>query len=196
MHSRQAIALVAGVLVSAAASCGGGHDSATPLPRRHAFPRIESLDTTRQHLSAASLPLTLSASAISEAPRPDWITASYPTLGATLHLSVSRFADDRTLAEAIANRRQRMALNAGGGTPRTDSFATPEGWMCERVTTPERVATPVQFIAAGPGHTLVSGAFALGGSLAPADSLRPIVEELDNEAFRILTALPADTEGR
>ncbi|MBD5233739.1 MAG: hypothetical protein HDS65_06105 [Bacteroidales bacterium] len=190
--SRTAAVSVLSAIIALTASCGGGRSSDMPTPRRHAFPRVEQLDTTRRHIAAAELEIGLSASAEAESPREDWVTAHYPSLGANLHLSVSRFSDEKALAEAIANRRQRMALNAGGGNPRTDNFSTPEGWMCERVTAPERVATPVQFIAAGPGFTLVSGAFALGGSLTPADSLRPIVEELDNEAFKILTTLPAE----
>ena len=186
--------LSAAILI--AASCTGRHDSESSVPRRHAFPRVELLDTARQHVVANGITLSLSSSAYAESPRLDWITARYPSLGATLHLSVSHFDDESALAEAISNRRQRMALNTGGSTPRTDSFSTTEGWICERVTAPERVATPVQFIATGPGNTLVSGAFALPGNLTPADSLRPIVEELDNEAFRILTMLPEISDAR
>ncbi len=184
----KALALASAALMLLAA-CGQPSRHDAPVARRYAYPRVELPDSARQVIAVDGLGIALSTSAKASQPRHDWLTARYPSLGATLHLSVSRFGSDDALASAIANRRQRIALNTGGARPRTDNFNTPCGWLCERVTAPEGSATPVQLLAIGPGRTLVSAAFALDGATAPADSLRPIVEALDTEAMHIADSL-------
>ena len=81
-------------------------------------------------------------------------------------------------------------LNLGGASASVRSFTSPSGYRCEIVTTAEGPATPVQFIAVGDGQML-SGVFVLSGKTSPADSIRPIVYELEREATSILSRIGA-----
>lgn len=163
--------------------------SEAAVPRRYAYPRVEPLDTATVACALGGVEARISASARCEegaTERPGWLTAAYPGLGATLYLSAARTPDT---GAALANRRQRISLNLGGTPARTDRFDTAAGYAVELVTCPDGgVTTPVQFVAVGEG-TVVSGAFVLHGTLAPADSLRPVVDALAAEAFRIAASL-------
>ncbi len=158
------------------------------VPRRYAYPRIADLDSATTQYRTAGLTLNLNAQAIAETDRDGWITAAYPSLGATLYLSATRPGNTEEMQRAIANRRQRISLNLGGVRTRTDRFATSAGLDCEMAVSYDGTATPVQFIACNDGK-LVSGAFVLSGSTMPADSLRPIIDAIEKEAFAIVNSI-------
>lgn len=165
--------VIAFVLLLCAAACS---DSKTrPMPRRTAYPRTAVLSDSTYRTKAGHINLELNAMAKATSPRPDWLNAEYRPLGATLHLSATDNADEAS----IANRRERISLNLGGATARATEFTTLSGFQCEIVTTAEGPATPVQFIALR-GKTLVSGAFVIYGKTTPADSIRPVIEELEH----------------
>lgn len=169
-------------------SCANNADSEA-VPRRYAYPRVEAIDTLTQTRKVEGIDITLSRSAQLSTQRPDWLTAHYPSLGATLHLTVMRFKTPAGLDDALANRRQRISLNLGGATAITKNYENGHGFAIEEVTAPEGVTTPVQFIAADASNTLVSGVFTIDGGIAPVDSLRPVVEQIEAEAGRIIESL-------
>lgn len=166
-------------LVCICCSCGG--DDGRAMPRRYAYPRVEVLDSVRTHYKIGGADVALSREASVSRPTAEWATVTYERLGATLYLSVTEPAD---MASALANRRQRISLNIGSATATTHRLHTDGGFDVEIVTVPTGAATPVQFLATD-GRRLVSGAFTLAGRTEPADSLRPIVGELEKEAFRM-----------
>ena len=168
-------------------SCGGS-DSSTAVPRRYAYPRTAVLDTARAlYTPAPGLSLSLSATAQPDSTRPGWLTARYAPLGATLYLSATAL-DAGERDRAIANRHQRIALNLGGATARTDTYSTDAGFSCEAVVAYDGTVTPVQFIALD-DKMLINGAFALDNRIAEPDSLRPVIEALEQEAFEITRSL-------
>ena len=171
-----------------AASCGNNADN-NAVPRRYAYPRVEAIDNLTQTRKIEGTDISLSRSAQLSTPRPDWLTAHYPSLGATLHLTVMRFKTPASLDEALANRRQRISLNLGGATAITKNYENARGFAIEEVTAPEGVTTPVQFIAVDASNTLVSGVFTIDGRITPVDSLRPVVEQIEAEAGRIIKSL-------
>lgn len=170
------------------ASCGNTAQN-DAVPRRYAYPRVEAIDTLTQTRKVEGFDITLSRSAQLSSQRPDWLTARYPSLGATLHLTVMRFKTRTGLDEALANRRQRISLNLGGATAITEKFENGHGFAIEKVSAPEGVATPVQFIATDASNALVNGVFTIDGGIAPVDSLRPVVEQIEAEAERIIKSL-------
>lgn len=175
-------AVIAFAMLLCVAACS---DSKTrPMPRRTAYPRTAVLSDSTFHASAGHIIMELNAMAQARTPRPDWLDAEYRPLGATLHLSATDNADEAS----IANRRERISLNLGGATARVTGFITPSGFRCEITSTAEGPATPVQFIALR-GKTMVSGAFVMSGKTTPADSIRPVIEELEREAIAILNSL-------
>lgn len=160
-----------------------------PVPRRHAYPRVEAYDTLRTVYTLGerdSFPrpivLTINSQADVEQTRPQWLDATFPRYGAQLHLSLVPASP-----EALANRRQRISLNVGGADARTDSYHTGD-YQADIVVAPHGVATPVQFLAYN-SENLISGAFVLPGNTEPADSLAPIIDLLYNEAFRIINSV-------
>lgn len=169
------------------ASCRDRSEGA-PVPRRYAYPRVEVPDTAAVTYRIGGVEARLSAVAEVASERPEWLTAAYAPLGATLYLATAPAPDEDAVAEALANRRRRVSLNLGGAQARTDRFTTPEGFDVELIVCREAVTTPVQFIATGRGK-VVSGAFVLYGSTEPADSLRPIVDILERETFAIARSL-------
>ena len=187
MKPQHAILLLLGWVLSACS--GPSHKQADATPRRYAYPRVEALDSTAPTVSVGDLDMRLSKSATYTHPAEGWLDATYPKLGAKLHLSVTYHASANKLAEAIANRRQRISLNIGDSPAKISNFTAGDDWICEVVATSEGPATPVQFIAADNEGYLVNGAFVLIGATAPTDSLRPIVEVLEREAIAIINSL-------
>ncbi len=159
------------------------------IPKRYAYPRVTAPDSARMAHTVDGLTLELSADAEVSRPAEQWLDASYPALGATLHLAARRTTDQENLLQELANRRQRISLNLGSATARADRFTTAQGFDCELVVSAEGVSTPVQFIACDPDGRLLTGAVALSGATAPADSLQPIVKALEQEVFSMLNSL-------
>ncbi len=187
MRLRNAILALPVLLCLGASSCRDRSEGA-PVPRRYAYPRVEIPDTATATYRIGSVEARLSSDARVESNRPEWLTATYASLGATFYLATAAAPDEGAVAEALANRRRRVSLNLGGAQARTDHFSTPAGFDVELIVCREAVTTPVQFIATGKG-AVVSGAFVLYGATEPADSLRPIVDILECETFAIARSL-------
>lgn len=179
-------ALMALMLACMLAACTKSENGGVS-PRRYAYPRTEMPDTTATLHHVGNTYITLSRGAATELPRHGWLTAHYPTLGASLYLT----STDDASAEALANRRQRISLNLGGRTAHTEEFVNTDGYVCQMVLCPEDCATPVQFVAIKDG-SLVSGSFNIAGKTTPADSIHPIVDALAREAGRLLSRLAND----
>ena len=167
----------------------GTNSAADAVPRRHAYPRVEPYDSASRTVVLAPFTFRIAAEAPSKRTGENWLDVSYPRYGATMHLSASRFGSADEAAEALANRRQRISLNTGGALARTDFFDNDAGLTCEMTVCSEGVATPVQFIATDGKSLMLSGAVMINGPITPADSIRPIINLLQDEAFTILSSI-------
>ena len=169
--------------------CSDRSGSATAVPKRYAYPRIAAYDTVRAVETVGPVRLSVNEGAAVSHPEGNvaWLNAHYGWYGATLYLSATRLSTG-ALEKALANRRERISLNLGGAKARHDSFDNGNGIECELVVSLDPTATPVQFVAYG-HNVLVNGAFVLQGKTEPADSLRPICEKLENEAFEIVRSI-------
>lgn len=158
-------ALLPAALLLAAGGCSGGGGD-VPTPRRTAYPRIEAYPATYGDASA-TLPVVMLLNdsarvAVSEHGREaTWVDAVYPRYGgAVLRLTVSRLDGD-ALLQAIANRRERMVLNAGGLPTVVTTLTAPGGLSSEMLTTPAAAVTPLQIVATDSASLLIAGALEL-----------------------------------
>lgn len=166
-------------------SCGGKDQSGTPTPRRYAYPRIADIDTARRTVELGPVTLRVNAAATATVTRPGWLDLSYPQLGAKVYLSATR-SDD--VAAAMANRRQRIALNLGDAKAMVSEFVAGD-YTCTVVESVDAGTTPVQFYAVSPAGVMVSGAATLSGNTVPADSIQPIVSLLAADAVEMLKSI-------
>lgn len=178
----RAVPLVLLLILSMLPACRKADDS---TPRRYAYPRIEAYDTIYRQVEIGPVNLSVNAEAEVSSPRPGWLDIDYPRYGATVHVSA---ATTDNIAEALANRRERIALNLGGSRATTHEFMAGD-FECTVVESPGAGMTPVQLLAASPRGIIVSGAANLAGTTTPVDSIRPIVTALTADAIKMLSAL-------
>lgn len=181
MRTALAIALMAAI-------AGGCTDRPAAVPRATGYPRPALPDTVSVPYSIGPVSARLSAAAAIAAPRPGWLTATYPTVGAQLHISVTDTTTE-ALEQVKANRMQRLLLNAGDA-PTTNREFTTSGGFTAMVASTAHAATPVQFLATDGRSIVVSGAvFMPAAASAAPDSVAPIIEYFEHEATRLLITL-------
>lgn len=183
----RALCIFAVFAAASLAGCGG--DDAL-RPKRTAYPRIAvEADTAGRVEDLAGVGLTVNRAAAfrRDSLKPGWADIEYPApLGATIHLSVVR---PQSPAEAVANRRQRMALNLGDASATAEEFHAGE-WACMLVRTAQAgVATPVQLLATSADGRVLSGAAVLETPGNNADSIRPLVQLLEDDVRTLLENL-------
>ncbi len=181
-------AAIAALLLGA--SCSRGGEGAPAVPKPDAWPRIEiapeaygrSIEGFAVNDSAIIVPGDSAG----------WYTLSYPCYGpsARVYLTLAR-PQRGALADAVANRIERMALNAGGGRSQLTELTSEGGYECRIMTTPAGTVTPVQFLAfRRNGGEIVSGAlFIDGAATAEPDSFAPVVRAVERDIVHALKHL-------
>lgn len=179
------------LLVALLAACATGcrDNGGTPVPRPRAYPRIDVPDSAFTTLSADGVAMAVNTSASVRRGQNNGLDIAYPRLNSTLYISINRYRDNQELARAIANRNQRMALNTGSERVRTDEFTNDAGFFCRMISAGGASAIPVQFTAAGPGRTLVSGAAVFSVPVASADSVAPASRALQRDILHLLLSI-------
>ncbi len=191
MHIRNLIITGTLALLLAAGCTGDGRDSSEgAVPRRRAYPRLAVTADSTGHtalLDGLRLRINGAATLRVDSLRPGWANVEYPAaLGATVYLSLTR---PESTAEAVANRRQRIALNLGDAPARAEEFINGP-WACTLVYSDRAgLTTPVQILATHADGRLLSGAAVLHEPGTDADSIRPLVELLRDDARRLLLNL-------
>lgn len=147
------------------------------VPRRPAYPRIQAPDTARIAADGLPAPFSVSASAVMVSPRPGWLDVTYPAYGAVANITFTRGRGSE-LEEALANRLERMTLNAGGLPSERREWTNAAGFriLCLRT---DRCATPWQFVAAD-SRMVVSGALRFHDpeAVMATDSIGPILDAM------------------
>lgn len=170
-----------------ATACGGHDDTATP--RRRAYQRIEAY--TPEYTAVDSLPIRLlvNSSATVSRPRRDWVNVSYPRYNATVFISVTE-ADSGNIDDVIANRIERIALNAGD--VRVDALDIDNGRFSSTLyDAPAAVAMPLQFVATDGKSLVVSASvfFDNADRITSLDSVAPAVEAIRRDLTTALDSL-------
>lgn len=177
------------VLIATAMAACGTSDSSAPVPRRYAYPRVPQLDTVMAPLAATPVAMMVNKSATVGSDKSGWYNITYPTLGATMYLTVTHVSAD-DIEDVRANRMERLVLNAGGRPTRHTEFETPRGFAVYAVRT-ENSATPLQFLATDGSSAVVSAAvyFADPRAAESADSIAPAVDAIEADMFRVINSL-------
>ncbi len=171
-------------------ACGGGERRAVPLPP--AYPRI-AMPAPRYAVADTLMhPLAVNTGARVTAERRDggeWIDITYPQFGqGRVYLTINDVPRGRE-ADMLDNRRERMALNAGGMPGELTELTSRGGWECAMLLTRNSVTTPVQILTMGQGKML-SGALHLSvPRTTPPDSVSPVVDAVARDLLEMLKSL-------
>lgn len=189
MTRRSFLPLLAGWLMLAVAGCGTSSGDNAAVPRARAYPRPPLPDTAMQAADGVGLHFLVNRQATVSSARRDWLDADYPSLGITVHTSFTETTPEE-VADVMANRMERLLLNAGSREPKFDEYDNAAGFDII-VARSDGAAIPLQFLATDHGRWVVSGAAVLRSAAAAeqTDSLRPIVDAVEADIRRALDNL-------
>lgn len=168
-------------------ACGGHDDTATP--RRRAYQRIEAYAPEYTAVDSLPVRLLVNSSATVSRPRRDWVNVSYPRYNATIFISVTE-ADSGNIDDVIANRIERIALNAGD--VRVDALDIDNGRFSSTLyDAPAAVAMPLQFVATDGKSLVVSASvfFDNADRITSLDSVAPAIEAIRRDLTTALDSL-------
>lgn len=183
-----ASAIATAAAIGSASCTGRGSNDAVPKPE--AWPRIELPGENYKAHTIGHATLHFNAEASVSTERNDgsatWITVRYPQFrNAAVYLTLTS-AQASEIAGILANRRERMELNAGGATTVITELTSAGGWHCELAETRTSLTTPLQLLATD-STSVLSGTFYLdlpAGS--SADSISPVVKAVSNDLLHLL----------
>lgn len=183
------IQIITGLIIAVSCiSCS--QPAATPVPRPEAYPRITDPGESYAVVDGSPVLFETNTSAIVNVPKQNWIDITYPSLHATLHISLTP-ADTSEIGKIIANRMERIRLNLADRSTveniETDSPQFRSVIFCS----PDSRSTPLQFIATDDSAWVVSGVafFDRISPDAPVDSLSPAVSYIRRDLTRALSNL-------
>lgn len=171
-------------------------DSGAPVPRRRAYPRVETPDTAFTALPGLPVGMSVNGSqpteTVMKADGSVWLTVRYPAYGASV-LCTFTPVDETSIARVLDNRYERMSLNAGGGELALEEFDGADSYHSAILLSHASSATPVQFISAATVNPqwVVSGSvyFENASSSVSTDSVRPIIDIMQGEVTRMLKSI-------
>lgn len=183
------MALLYSMLLFATAACTGCNSGDTvAVPRQRAYPRIELPDSSfsSQSVSGISLEVNKAANVTIDN---NFVTACYPTLNATLYITVST-VDSSTHEEVLHNRMERFMLNLGDTEGTLLELSTPNGFEGSIISTRPAITTPLQFIVTNNRDKVVSGsAFMPEASAITSDSLAPVATMLQRDILHLVKTI-------
>ena len=127
-----------------AVSCGDRSSASLPegsdVPLRYAYPRVAVPDTLYSRLQSGPLSFEVNSAATACASANDrGLDLFYPAYRGKIYLSVNDEMSAERLSSAIANRRQRFALNLAGAPAKSSVFVNDVGFVCELTYTDEAI---------------------------------------------------------
>lgn len=167
-------------------SCTENHQAATPRPR--SYYRPVPADTTVALWTDNVNKWSHNTEAIATAAKPGWLTVAYPRRGMSLYITFTHAKGDE-LADARANRMERLLLNSGSGSSVEQEFANPAGWQIFVMKT-QSLTTPIQFLATNAEDCLVSGSLQVNKpGIEDYEAIRPDVELITRDIYTSLGQL-------
>lgn len=182
--------IVAGMVVMILCECSNENVS---TPRRKAYPRIETHDSTFTQISNCPLHFEMSDAAIitldSINNNNHWITIFYKPYNATIYCTFTP-VDNYSILNVISNRTERMALNSGELSSELIELTNANGFQSKILITEHSKVTPVQFLSTNNTDWVVSGAiyFNNNNSSNP-DSIRPIINVLKRDVVHAMKTI-------
>lgn len=192
------LTLIAGTVAGCSGNTEPGRNAAdvAPVPRRHAYPRVEIPDSVYTDMAAGTTTLHIAVSdaatvtlRISDDGNSQFVDAAYPDFNSTIFFTVTP-VDRATAGDVIANRMERIRLNLGSSDAELFEFDSPGGFENKLFVSRGDISTPVQFIATDGNAFVVSGAaFVRDASPATADSIAPVVDMLRRDILHALKTM-------
>lgn len=179
-------------LLTATACASGRHQApehSRPMPRQYAYPRPYEYAGEGRDTSAIGItyPLGATAEATEGPDGARWLTIAYPRWGASVHYTLTPVTE-ATRQAVIANRRQRMTLNAGATRTAQRDIVTP--WLGALIVAMEPSPLPVQLLCGTDSAVLSAAAFMPGVTAqTPPDSIMPVINMLTDEVQHAITTL-------
>lgn len=175
-----------------------GSDNAK-MPRKKAFPRIETHDSTFVPLTSSPIyfeintatKLTLDSinTGKKTGENSRWFNFEYPQYKAVIYCTFTP-VNKATLNSVIDNRTHRMKLNSGNLTSELSELTNANGFKSQILTTIENRVTPIQFISTDAKNWVVSGAVYFNDNdSAKIDSIKPIVSAIRRDIIHSLKTI-------
>lgn len=176
-------------LLALAVAAGCVKKQTVPIPLPTAYPRPNLPDTVLVDAGNTPLRFAVNRESVVTVPREGWIDISYPTLGATVHVTFTP-TNPEDVAKVKENRMERLMLNAGEHPVDLSEYINQAGFDVLTASS-EGSLTPFQFLATDDSVWVVSGAVYFGSSQAvnANDSLRPIVNAIRHDLIEGLNSL-------
>lgn len=180
--------LITLALSLAAAACG--RQRPAPVPREHAYPRIELYPAEYRNVAVDppldSLAINAAARLTAVGSQQGWFDISYPAYGITVNCTLTPTDGADDTEARIANRLERMARNVDGQTAEAVETGRATIIIAHRA-----LRTPVQFLATdSTGGWILSGVAV--GDFQPStdpDSVAPIVDAVADDMIYMLRQL-------
>lgn len=191
-HRCPAPALLWAAVLAMLSACSGGGASPTPVPRPKAWPRVETAAPCWRPDSLMPMAMEVNAEArVEPGDSSAWFNITYPRYpGAVVYVTFASAATPGELDAIIANRLERMALNAGSATSELTELTSASGLACRLLSTPRGTVTPLQFLAVDPGsRRVMTGAFFHPDAAARPDSLAPVTAAVGADLLHMLQTL-------
>jgi hypothetical protein len=184
--TRATLHLMLFALIATIAACT---EQGADVPRRKAFPRVATLDTTMRQAANVPIRMDINAAAIDSVPHPNWLDVKYPKYGATMHITFSP-TTPAEVAKIKANRMERLLLNVGDCPTVNREFTNRAGYSIV-VARSQGSATPLQFIATDDSSMVVSGAVYMADPRAASeiDSITPTIDAIAADIDRAMATL-------
>lgn len=162
-------------------------------PRRKAFPRIDTHDSTFTQISNCPIHFEMShiASITLDSINNNnhWITIFYKPYNATVYCTFTP-VDKYTIHNIITNRTERMALNSGDNISELIELTNANGFYSKILITEQSKVTPVQFLSTNNTDWVVSGAIYFNNnSNNNPDSIRPIINVLKRDIIHAMKTI-------
>lgn len=189
-----AVALTAAVVSGLTASCGGGQQTAVPLPV--AWPRTPLYDSVYTVVDSLPASFAVNAAAtvrVKHADSNTGVDIAYPAYHATIYMTIVPGLGTReALAAAWQARRDRIDANLGGSNAEVSAVDTPAGWRGALVRSRSASQTPVQLLVANKDRGVMVTATAFlhdTVSAANLDSVAPTADALEADMRRLAESL-------
>lgn len=153
------------------------------VPRPQAWPRLAEMPATYQ--AAEGLMINDSAR-IDKGESEGWFDIVYPAYNVRINCTLTSVSTPEELQNVIDNRLERLERNAGGAAGQLIELTSDGGWGCLLMSTPEAVATPVQFLATDSVSRLFSGTAVFSGRELKVDSIAPAVAVIERDLIYML----------
>lgn len=179
-----------------------------PIPKPEGHPRIEipaplytltHIDGIALHLNSAAIvshrPSSATHTSTSHptaipSPSATWLDVTYPTFpGSRIYLTLLPIATPAEMDAAIANRIERMQLNAGSNPTELIELTSDGGWQCRIAVTRSSLTTPIQILARSNSRLLTGALYLNYPPQTQPDSVAPIVDTVRRDLIHTLKHL-------